>query len=266
MRWVAYGLTAAVGLVASMSCGGSEFTVGTGDASSGTADSGNSSGSGTASGSSDAASGSSGAASGGSGARSGGSGSGASGGGAGSTSGGSGSDSGASGSSGGGGADGGGGGRDAGTDGGARIDAGGVDGGDEGGGGGDGGAPCGFTLGTCPAGEICCPVGGPVPTAEPYGCYVPTASQPTCPPTCAPKCVSDRNVKRDIEPVDERAVLESVARMPVSTWSYKSDDPSVRHMGPMAQDFRAAFGLGDTDRAYDSVDAHGVTLAAIKGL
>jgi hypothetical protein len=78
--------------------------------------------------------------------------------------------------------------------------------------------------------------------------------------------VSDRNLKRDIEPVDEQAVLERVASMPVSTWSYKSEDRSVRHLGPMAQDFSAAFGLGDTDRAYSSVDAHGVAMAAIKAL
>ncbi len=78
--------------------------------------------------------------------------------------------------------------------------------------------------------------------------------------------MSDRNVKRDIEPVDEQAVLEVLATLPVSSWSYKSDDPAVRHVGPMAQDFYAAFGLGDTDRAYNSIDAHGVALAAIKAL
>jgi hypothetical protein len=78
--------------------------------------------------------------------------------------------------------------------------------------------------------------------------------------------VSDRNVKRDIRPVDEQAVLRSVARMPISSWSYTADDPSVRHVGPMAQDFYQAFGLGQTDRAYDPIDAHGVTLAAIKAL
>ena len=61
-------------------------------------------------------------------------------------------------------------------------------------------------------------------------------------------------------------MLERVAEMPVSTWSYKSEDPTVRHLGPMAQDFRAAFGLGDTDRAYNSIDAHGVAMAAIKAL
>jgi Chaperone of endosialidase len=78
--------------------------------------------------------------------------------------------------------------------------------------------------------------------------------------------VSDRNLKRDIEPIDDQSVLERVARMPISTWSYKTDDPSVRHIGPMAQDFHAAFGLGDTDRAYDPIDAHGVAFAAIQAL
>ena len=34
----------------------------------------------------------------------------------------------------------------------------------------------------------------------------------------------------------------------------------------MAQDFRASFGLGDDDRTYHSVDAHGVALAAIQAL
>jgi hypothetical protein len=89
--------------------------------------------------------------------------------------------------------------------------------------------------------------------------------QPSCPPGCL-ECVSDRNVKRDIVPVDPQAVLEGVARVPVAIWSYKADDPSVRHMGPMAQDFYGEFGLGDTDKAYNAIDAHGVAFAAIQAL
>jgi hypothetical protein len=37
-------------------------------------------------------------------------------------------------------------------------------------------------------------------------------------------------------------------------------------MGPMAQDFKAAFGVGESDTGITSVDADGVALAAIKGL
>jgi hypothetical protein len=117
----------------------------------------------------------------------------------------------------------------------------------------------------CALGQLCCMDEGPVPAPEPT-CYTPTPAQPTCPQGCAPMCKSDRNLKRGIQPVDDQAVLEGVARMPVSSWSYTSDDPSVRHLGPMAQDFHDAFGLGASDRAYDPIDAHGVAFAAIKAL
>jgi hypothetical protein len=123
-------------------------------------------------------------------------------------------------------------------------------------------ACCGMTC--CTPGQLCCESSGG-PAAQYPSCYTPTVAQPTCPPGC-PLCVSDRNLKRDIEPVDPQAVLDAVAHMPISTWSYKSDDPSVRHLGPMAQDFKVAFGLGDTDKAYHPIDAHGVALAAIQAL
>lgn len=76
---------------------------------------------------------------------------------------------------------------------------------------------------------------------------------------------SDRNTKERVEPVNASAVLEKVLELPLNTWSY-TNSPSVRHLGPMAQDFHGAFGLGDTDRGIASVDADGVALAAIQGL
>ena len=66
--------------------------------------------------------------------------------------------------------------------------------------------------------------------------------------------------------VDPRAVLESLAQLPICTWNYKTQDPQVRHMGPMAQDFHAAFGLGEDERHICEVDADGVSLAAIQAL
>jgi Chaperone of endosialidase/Stigma-specific protein, Stig1 len=116
----------------------------------------------------------------------------------------------------------------------------------------------------CASGQLCCASDGPV-AGEPT-CFTPTAQQPTCPPGCAPLCVSDRNLKRDVLPVDGREVLETLARVPMSTWSYEADDPSVRHLGPMAQDFHDAFGLGASDRSYDPIDAHGVAFASIQAL
>jgi hypothetical protein len=75
---------------------------------------------------------------------------------------------------------------------------------------------------------------------------------------------SDRNAKEDFETVDPRAVLAAVATLPIERWSYKGEP--VRHLGPMAQDFAAAFGLGADDRHIFTLDAAGVALAAIQGL
>lgn len=78
--------------------------------------------------------------------------------------------------------------------------------------------------------------------------------------------MSDRAVKSNVAAVDPRAVLEAVAALPVSTWNYNAQDPGIRHIGPMAQDFYAAFGVGETDTGISAVDAQGVALAAIQGL
>ncbi len=77
---------------------------------------------------------------------------------------------------------------------------------------------------------------------------------------------SDVNLKTAFTPVDSAAVLEAVAALPIAEWSFRSDAEGVRHLGPTAQDFAAAFGLGDTRTGIASVDADGVALAAIQAL
>ena len=76
---------------------------------------------------------------------------------------------------------------------------------------------------------------------------------------------SDRNAKTAIVPVDSQAILDKVARLPISQWQYK-DSEGVNHLGPMAQDFHAAFGLGDTNTGIATVDMDGVALASIQAL
>lgn len=121
---------------------------------------------------------------------------------------------------------------------------------------------CGNTC--CGTGEICCQDQGPISVAP--SCFKPTAAEPTCPQGCAPQCRSDRNQKKNIAPADTEAILKKVSRLPISNWTYNEEPAAVRHLGPMAQDFRASFGLGDDDRSFHSVDAHGVALAAIQAL
>lgn len=53
--------------------------------------------------------------------------------------------------------------------------------------------------------------------------------------------------------------------LPLTEWNYKSD-AAIKHFGPMAQDFHAAFGLGTDDKHISTVDDDGVELAAIQGL
>jgi hypothetical protein len=78
--------------------------------------------------------------------------------------------------------------------------------------------------------------------------------------------LSDAASKRAVEPVSGREVLRELASVPISTWGYRSQDESIRHIGPMAQDFYRAFGVGEDRRHIASVDADGVALAAVKGL
>ena len=77
---------------------------------------------------------------------------------------------------------------------------------------------------------------------------------------------SDRDKKENFEEVDCDAVLKQIADLSITTWNYKSDTQEIRHMGPVAQDFRSAFKLGDSDKTIATTDKAGVTLAAIKAL
>lgn len=77
---------------------------------------------------------------------------------------------------------------------------------------------------------------------------------------------SDRDQKRALAPVDVAAVLRSLGALDIQTWNYNDEPEHVRHMGPTAQDFADAFGLGANDREIKVVDGIGVALAAIQAL
>ena len=78
--------------------------------------------------------------------------------------------------------------------------------------------------------------------------------------------MSDAARKENFAPVDGGDVLARLAQVPVQSWNYKGDDPSARHIGPTAQDFHAAFGLGQDDQRIAPLDTNGVALAAIQEL
>ena len=77
---------------------------------------------------------------------------------------------------------------------------------------------------------------------------------------------SDRNAKENIQPIDGKDVLEKLSNVPMAKWNYIGQNPDVKHIGPMAQDFRNAFDVGVTETHISTIDADGVALAAIQGL
>jgi len=79
-------------------------------------------------------------------------------------------------------------------------------------------------------------------------------------------CSSDRNLKQGLKKLDGKKVLAKLAAMPVYQWQPKGQNAHVKHVGPMAQDFMKAFGVGDDDKMIGMQDADGVALAAIQGL
>lgn len=77
---------------------------------------------------------------------------------------------------------------------------------------------------------------------------------------------SSREIKQDFAPVESRAILERLVELPVTEWSYRSGGPGVRHLGPVAEEFHAAFALGRDPRHLSPLDLSGVAFAAIQGL
>jgi hypothetical protein len=77
---------------------------------------------------------------------------------------------------------------------------------------------------------------------------------------------SDRNLKTDFRAVSGAEVLRRLDAMPITNWSYKTEGEGVRHIGPMAQDFAAAFRVGSDDTHITTIDESGVALAAIQQL
>ena len=79
-------------------------------------------------------------------------------------------------------------------------------------------------------------------------------------------CTSDRNRKQNFRDEDGEAVLTEIGRMTIQSWNWKGGDQKVRHLGPTAQDFYAAFRLGEGETTISTVDLDGVNMLAVQAL
>src|SRR5690606_31176431 len=78
--------------------------------------------------------------------------------------------------------------------------------------------------------------------------------------------VSDRNRKENFAELDGEEVLTRLREVPVSSWNYRTQEELIRHVGPMAQDFYKAFGLGESDLMINTIDIDGINMAGVKAL
>jgi hypothetical protein len=76
---------------------------------------------------------------------------------------------------------------------------------------------------------------------------------------------SDRNSKENFTAVDGNELLDQIAQLSITRWNYKGNN-QAEHIGPTAQDFKAAFGVGADDKSISTIDPSGIALAAIKAL
>lgn len=74
---------------------------------------------------------------------------------------------------------------------------------------------------------------------------------------------SSEELKEDIEEIDTSEVVEKMRDLPIMKWSYKGE--KVRHLGPMAERFSDAFGVGD-GKTIHMADVTGVMLSVAKEL
>jgi hypothetical protein len=77
---------------------------------------------------------------------------------------------------------------------------------------------------------------------------------------------SDRDLKENFVPVAPADILLKIDALPVMEWNFRSEDPSVRHIGPVAQDFFSIFRLGTSSTSISTIDPSGIALAGIQGL
>lgn len=79
-------------------------------------------------------------------------------------------------------------------------------------------------------------------------------------------CASSRLLKDEFTAVDGEDLLARLASIPIERWQYTTEEGGVWHLGPTAQDFRAAFGLGLDDENIGLLDISGVGLRGVQAL
>lgn len=76
---------------------------------------------------------------------------------------------------------------------------------------------------------------------------------------------SSRSLKENFVPVNNQSILAKIVALPMTQWNYKTDKKAL-HIGPIAEDFYAIFGLGNDEKSVSTIDPAGVALVGVKAL
>lgn len=79
----------------------------------------------------------------------------------------------------------------------------------------------------------------------------------------AMKGFSSKILKTDKEKIDAELIVQELQNLPIETWKYIYSD--TKHIGPYAEDFKKAFGVGD-GKTISFIDAIGVLMTAVQHL
>ncbi|MFC2151450.1 tail fiber domain-containing protein [Bacteroidota bacterium] len=61
-------------------------------------------------------------------------------------------------------------------------------------------------------------------------------------------------------------MIEKLSKINIQSWNYKSQDPSIKHVGITAQDYYQNFGFGENDITLTWIDVAGINSIAIQEL
>jgi hypothetical protein len=77
---------------------------------------------------------------------------------------------------------------------------------------------------------------------------------------------SSKTKKENFKTINYQKILDKIDTLSIMNWNYKDQDPSIRHIGPFAEDFYTAFGLNNDDKTISITDEGGVALVGVKAL
>jgi hypothetical protein len=81
-----------------------------------------------------------------------------------------------------------------------------------------------------------------------------------------PSMPSSRVLKENFCPLDPEDILRKIDQLQVTRWNFKAETPSIKHIGPLSEDFYKIFKIGYADNKFAAIDTAGVSLAGVKAL